>query len=58
VVSCDKHVNFQWAQMNVCDAEQITKAIAQCVQAFGSIDVLVNSTGFSLSYCPSILTSI
>lgn len=43
VVPVDKRGNFQWAQMNVCDQEQVTKAIERCVQAFGGIDILVNS---------------
>jgi NAD(P)-dependent dehydrogenase (short-subunit alcohol dehydrogenase family) len=43
VVPNDKHENFKWARMNVCDEQQVTKAIALCVQAFGGIDVLVNS---------------
>ncbi|OOQ83318.1 hypothetical protein PEBR_35086 [Penicillium brasilianum] len=40
VVPVDKRGNFQWAQMNVCDQEQVTKAIEWCVQAFGGIDIL------------------
>lgn len=43
VIPSDKHESFKWAQMNVCDEQQVTKAIALCVQAFGGIDVLVNS---------------
>jgi NAD(P)-dependent dehydrogenase (short-subunit alcohol dehydrogenase family) len=46
VIPSDKHENFQWAPMNVCDMAQVTKAIAQCVQSFGGIDVLVNSLPF------------
>ncbi|EED20438.1 short-chain dehydrogenase, putative [Talaromyces stipitatus ATCC 10500] len=40
VIPEDKRQNYNWAQMNVCDEEQITNAIALCVEKFGGIDVL------------------
>lgn len=44
IIPEDKHQNFKWAPMNVCDDEQITNAIELCVREFGGIDILVNSS--------------
>ena len=43
VLPIDKHENFRWSGMDVSDEAQVAKAVTRCVQAFGGIDILVNS---------------
>ena len=43
-----RHENLAFVQLDVADETQAEAALAQAVQRFGRIDVLVNNAGYSL----------